>query len=306
MKVNEISCGKIYNATSYTPKSQVNVSRQPSFEGKADTFIKSEPIKGIKGKIKKLSNLTSSKQNSSLPLAEKVDGSDFSKLEGELIENGCKVIKNSEGKVVRQFISYDNKRLDWFMDFDPKTGNPVKETYLQKDGKTLDWFADYDPQTRHRVKETCFQEDGKTLDYIYEYNPENEHRIRGIQYQADGKTIQIVHEHDPITGRKTRDIYYQEDGKTLDRIDEYDSTTGNIVKSSIYQADGKTLDSVKEYHPLSGRPAQKTDYQKDGKTLKKVVEYNPFVKDDVIIQTTYYTDRGKVDRVELGDTWKDN
>ena len=151
--------------------------------------------------------------------AEEIDGSDFSKLEGELNEYGKKVIKDADGNVVRQFCSnIGGKTLGDIIDYDPKTGKMIKYTSFREDGKTLGYINDYDPKTGKHIKQTRFREDGKTLDCISDYYQDTGNPIKQTCFREDGKKVRCVIEFDPqITYKEIQTIYYKEDG-TVDKI----------------------------------------------------------------------------------------
>lgn len=130
------------------------------------------------------------KQQTSVPLrpVEEIDGTDFSKLEGEVDENGNKVIKDSAGNVVRRFVpTPDRKSLHTVRDYNVDTGKEVKLTGFREDGKTLSWMYDYEPNTDNCVKYTSFRADGKKVFSVIEYDPKiKDKQVQRIFYKEDG------------------------------------------------------------------------------------------------------------------------
>lgn len=126
---------------------------------------------------------------------EDIDYSDFSKIEGESYKDEmfiCKDLKNSEGQLVRTYISFDGKTLKFIEDYDPITGNTLKLTCYQKDGKTLSSITDYDTSTKNPLKDTLYREDGKTLESTTDYDPVTEKRLKSTYYNSDGTVDSIV------------------------------------------------------------------------------------------------------------------
>ena len=178
--------------------------------------------------------------------AEEIDGSDFSKLEGELNEYGKNVIKDADGNVVREFCpSKDGKTLSWVSDCDPNTGKHIKETYFRKDGKTLSLVSDCDPNTGNIIKQTFFRGDGKTLGYI--------------------------NDHDPKTGNIIKRTYFRKDGKTFYWVADHDPKTGNIIKQTFFRGDGKKVRCVIEFDPQIAYKEIQTIYYKEDGTVDKIV-----------------------------------
>ena len=66
------------------------------------------------------------------------------------------------GKPLSRDISYqkDGTTPKVVFDYDPKTGNSIKDTYYRKDGKTIEKIIDYDPNTGNKSKYTSYWEDG--------------------------------------------------------------------------------------------------------------------------------------------------
>lgn len=71
---------------------------------------------------------------------------------------------------------------------------------------------EYDPMTGNKVKEIWYQDDGKTISSIDDYDPVTGNKIKGISYKEDGKTISEIYEFDSTTGKV---IYYEKDGKII-------------------------------------------------------------------------------------------
>ena len=167
---------------------------------------------------------------------------DFSKLEGERsVRDGMHVVaqKGENGKLLREYISEDNKTISEVLDYDPATGKLIKKTgYWNDDGKTINWIDDYDPATGKLIKET--------------------------KYWNDGKTISFVTDYDPATGKLIKDTDYC--GKRIWRVTDYDPATGNEIKWTEYYDDGKTIKKVKETDPLTHK-LKITNYDRDGNVI---------------------------------------
>ena len=204
--------------------------------------------------------------------AEEIDGSDFSKLEGEFDEYGKKVIKDADGNVVREFCpSKDGKTLSWVSDCDPNTGKHIKETYFCKDGKTLECITDYDPSTFNRIKRTYFRKDGKTFYWVADYDPKTGNKIKQTDFRGDGKTLGYINDHDPNTGNSIKSTYFRKDGKTIDWIDDYDPSTYNRIKQTCFREDGKKVRCVIEFDPQITYKEIQTIYYKEDGTVDKIV-----------------------------------
>lgn len=93
-----------------------------------------------------------------LGVPHKVTWTDFDSVEGELIGLE-KVVKNKDGKVVKEFTTYDGKTVCALFEFNPETGMAVKCTGFNKD-KTVRDVTDYDPKTGEVVRQTIFNKDG--------------------------------------------------------------------------------------------------------------------------------------------------
>ena len=150
---------------------------------------------------------------------------DFSKLEGERsVRDGMHVIsqKGENGKLLREYISKDNKTISEVLDYDPATGKLIKKTgYWNDDGKTINWIDDYDPATGKLIKETKYWNDGKTISSVtaYDYDPATGNLIKLTWYYDDGKTIKKVKETDPLT-HKDKITNYDRDGNVINVEEE--------------------------------------------------------------------------------------
>ena len=94
-----------------------------------------------------------------------VEFPDFSKLEGERsVRDGMHVIsqKGENGKLLREYISKDNKTISEVLDYDPATGNLIKLTWYYDDGKTIKKVKETDPLT-HKLKITNYDRDGNVI-----------------------------------------------------------------------------------------------------------------------------------------------
>ena len=150
---------------------------------------------------------------------EDIDYSDFSKIEGESYKDEmfiCKDLKNSEGQLVRTYISFDGKTLKFIEDYDPITGNTLKLTCYKKDGKTLSSITDYDTSTKNPLKDTLYREDGKTLESTTDYDPTTGKQLKYTFYREDGKIL-YIRDYDPVTEKRLKSTYYNSDG-TVDSI----------------------------------------------------------------------------------------
>ena len=197
------------------------------------------------------------------------DLTDFSKLKGEKLTRNVEgkelyVVqqKGKDGKLIKEFISEDNKRLN-------------KVNAFQADGEKLNYVIDYSPETGKKLKMTGYQADGKTLDSVIDYSPETGKRLKKTGYQADGKTLDSVTDYSPETGKMSKKRDFQSDGKTVKAVTKYSPETGKMSKKTDFQSDGKTVKAVTEYPPETGKAVKITRYQADGKTVKAVTEYSP-------------------------------
>ena len=95
-----------------------------------------------------------------------VEFPDFSKLEGERsVRDGMHVIsqKGENGKLLREYISKDNKTISFVIDYDPATGDVIKLTGYYDDGKTIKKVKEMDTLT-HNVKITNYDRNGNVID----------------------------------------------------------------------------------------------------------------------------------------------
>ena len=118
---------------------------------------------------------------------------DFSKLEGERsVRDGMHVIsqKGENGKLLREYISKDNKTISSVTDYDPATGKRIKETDYAEDGKTIWRVVDYDPATGDVIKLTGYYDDGKTIKKVKETDPLT-HKLKITNYDRDGNVINV-------------------------------------------------------------------------------------------------------------------
>ena len=209
----------------------------------------------------------SSKTSKASDLANDIDYSDFSKIEGEIYEdNGFKYkdLKNSEGKKIKTFVSGDGKRIVWTIDYNPETDKPIKMIEYRDNGKTVATKAEFDPLTGNTSKAFSYQEDGKTLGSVIDYDPSTGNLLKRTKYQDDGKTVRFITDYEPSTRYRLKETWYQEDGKTVRSIEDYDPTTGNRLKQTFVQQDGKTLNFVIDYEPTTGKKLKTTYYKPDG------------------------------------------
>lgn len=156
------------------------------------------------------------------------------------------------GNVVREKnFREDGKTLYVVFEFNPLTKKPTRDTYFQKDGKTLQSIRE--PITDDIDRTTDFAEDGKTIKKIIEYvrDPKTKEIKKGIEYKPDGKTIDVIIENDPKT-MNIIETYLREDGRTK-AIVEYDADTKNVIKETRFQSDGKTIDSIQEFDAKTGK-----------------------------------------------------
>lgn len=170
-----------------------------------------------------------------------------------------------------------NGKIQNIIEFDPITGNPVKEKNFREDGKTLYVVSEFDPITKKPTKDIYFQkdgktlrsvrepitedidrttdfaEDGKTIKRIMEYvrDPKTKEIKKGIEYKPDGKTIETIIENDPKT-MNIIETHLSEDGR-IKALVEYDADTKNVIKETLFQNDGKTIDSIKEFDAKTGK-----------------------------------------------------
>ncbi len=186
----------------------------------------------------------------------RVDYSDFSKIEGELTEDGSKIIKNKEGRVVKEIIKDGEDGVVFVRDYDPKTGEPVKLTCFAEDGKTVRCITVYNHPTRGMVS-TRFAEDGKTVKFIGEHDPETGRLVKSTEFAEDGKTVKFIGEHDPETGRLVKSTEFAEDGKTVKNIKLYGDFCGYF----------------KECDPAAGKAVKPTQLAKDGETVITFCRY---------------------------------
>ena len=228
----------------------------------------------------------------SLLPVEKIDGSNFSKLEGEIVDGGVKVVKDSAGQVLRTYKAGNNgKTLGWVYDYDPQTGRLLKFSGLQKDGKTLSTVTHYDPNTGNRVKCIEYLKDGKTPLYIGEFEPNTGKLIKSILYNSDNTS---VYEYDYVSGRKKKRVDYKLDNESLQKIVDY-ANSGKVSKETYFQQDGRTISYVSEFEEETGRNLQTDFYYPDGKTVKTTYLYDPKTSKEV--KEIHYKEDATVDRV---------
>ncbi len=122
-----------------------------------------------------------------------VEFPDFSKLEGERsVRDGMHVIsqKGENGKLLREYISKDNKTISSVTDYDPATGKRIKETDYAEDGKTIWRVVDYDPATGDVIKLTGYYDDGKTIKKVKEMDTLT-HNVKITNYDRNGNVIDV-------------------------------------------------------------------------------------------------------------------
>lgn len=187
-------------------QSKMTIKNRIAFEGKADTFSKEIQSTGKKflTKFKQIFGGFSHKKieeprqhtpvvlNKLTPM-EKIDGSDFSKLEGEIISwSGEKVIKDENGAIIRKLFSNNRKKLSYVMDYSPVTSYPVRGACYCDDGKTLSSIIEYAPNSKNFSRYFSYKEDGKTLDFEIRYDPKDETAVQKVWYEDDGVTIKKI------------------------------------------------------------------------------------------------------------------
>ena len=141
-------------------------------------------------------HVPSGKNQNSVPEAGREVNSeiiDFSKLEGERsVRDGMHVIsqKGENGKLLREYISKDNKTISSVTDYDPATGKRIKETDYAEDGKTIWRVVDYDPATGDVIKLTGYYDDGKTIKKVKEMDTLT-HNVKITNYDRNGNVIDV-------------------------------------------------------------------------------------------------------------------
>lgn len=177
-----------------------------SFSAKGDEFCKkSKPVcNKIMDKLKHFFWIITPKKfikrtpkivlpPNNLPPIEKIDGSDFSKLEGEIISwSGEKVVKDENGTIIRKLYSNNRKKLTYVVDYNPLTNRPLRGASYCSDGKTLSSIVEYDPRSKNFSRYFSYKEDGKTLDFEIRYAPKDETVVQKIWYEDDGITIKKI------------------------------------------------------------------------------------------------------------------
>ena len=213
-------------------------------------------------------------------------------------------------------------------EFDPETGNKIKETIYKDSYKTTRGLIvyEYDPTTGNIIKETK-RDDNCAVILIIEYNPETNKMTKkvenGVTTEYDpetGKKVKetegdIVREFDLKTGNKVKEIIIDKHVNQIGII-EYSCETGKRIKETYkeYSTDQTIL--VREYDPetgnikkleshysLSHNLASITEYNSDGKIIKEtrydnnenvisITEYNP----ETVNKTSesYFDEAGKI------------
>ena len=62
---------------------------------------------------------------------------------------------------------------------------------ISEDGKTLRYVEDYDPSTGNKLKQTDYQSDGKTVDSIIDYELSTGKKLKTTYYKADGTVDRV-------------------------------------------------------------------------------------------------------------------
>ena len=189
-----------------TNQAKMTTKNHIVFEGKADTFSKEIQSTGKKflTKFKQIFGGFSHKKieeprqhtpvvlNKLTPM-EKIDGSDFSKLEGKIISwSGEKVVKDENGTIIRKLYSNNRKKLTYVVDYNPLTNRPLRGASYCSDGKTLSSIVEYDPRSNNFSRYFSYKEDGKTLDFEIRYDPKDETVVQKIWYDDDGVTVKKI------------------------------------------------------------------------------------------------------------------
>lgn len=125
----------------------------------------------------------------------------FSDIPGEKMDHFI-YQNDTNGKLLREFFSFDNEKLYSIKEYDSKTGNCKKETKFCDDGKTLWQIDEYNPKTGKPKKDIHFRKDGKTIWYITEYDSKTGNRKKETTFLPGSTKIQYISKYNPKTGKE--------------------------------------------------------------------------------------------------------
>lgn len=200
-------------------------------------------------------------------------------------------IPNREIKITN--FKSDGKTFAVVLDFDKKTGNPIKQTQYQEDNDQIDLVADFNPQIKGQVKlMTQYKPDGKTPYIVEEYDQKTGNKIRTAIFQTEENKKRKIIEYDPaIQDKKIRETEIQSDDQKPSIMIEFDQQTGNYATQTHYQENNEKIHFFVEFYPqIQGRLKRNTTYKKDGKTPSIVEEYDQNADNNIIKKTEYTED----------------
>lgn len=115
-----------------------------------------------------------------------------------------------EDKLKKSFISKITKEIYCIRDFEPKTGNVLRNTYYDfyynEDCKRIASVRDYDTSTYKLVKNTYFYENGKDVFYIREYDAATGNLKKDTLYHRNGD-VSLITEYGPKIEGMDEDTY---------------------------------------------------------------------------------------------------
>ena len=132
-------------------------------------------------------------------------------FEKEYYDNGSRMIKTFDAKTrktiaIKEFIGNDKiEFLKSVKHYDPETGKILikhEEFYLGQIGK----IYDYDPKTGNLLKETFYNPDGITKSGIVEYDAKTGKDIKST-FCDDNGNIESIYERDPKSGELRRTVF---------------------------------------------------------------------------------------------------
>lgn len=201
----------------------------------------------------------------------------FSMVKGDIKNIGnlkYKYIKNDDGLLIQSVVSPDGDEVRRINEFDPITGNKIKEMVY--------FFG--------------------SLEKIINYDKNTGKKINSLSLDSPDYAVT---EYNSITGnpRQKYQFFRYDSMIKLCRFEKY-SSNGNLSKSIMYQPDGKTISSETIYNDNTGKESQFICYYGSGK-IESIFEFA--TPKNYILKNTQYKKNGDIKCVSLKDpiTWNE-
>ncbi|MBP5835841.1 DUF2963 domain-containing protein [Candidatus Phytoplasma meliae] len=207
-----------------------------------------------------------------------------------LIKETCYLSDNKQKYIIYEYekngeIQKRNKRspndkIDFVIEYNPKTNKPIKKTYYNDDSIFLTIKYDSDGKVskikkrknnqttkKQLIKETRYRFDENRVYSIFEYIKGNQ-IIQESKYPPNDDIFSVI-EYNPKTEKSIKQTYYNKNSITS--ITEYEYNKNNqLIKETDYNKDG-TITSITNYDN-NENITKETEYNDDG-TIFSVIDY---------------------------------